>query len=225
MINPIDDIVGIIPIKEHSERVPEKNFRKLGGALLWMYPVARLDGCGVVNRIVINTDCPDRIERIVSSIPIEIDVRDPELCGDDVSMNRIIADVVRRYPANIYVQTHATNPFVSVQTILRAVGIVKSGTAESVFSVTRHQSRFYDADGKAINHDRTKLIKTQDLPPLFEENSAVYVFTRSAFAATGRRICGLRCPMEIPAIEAIDIDDEDDWKLASLLAEALSKNT
>ena len=48
--------------------------------------------------------------------------------------------------------------------------------------MTRWQTRLYDKNGRALNHDPSALIQTQDLPPVFEENSCLYLFTRRGSA-------------------------------------------
>ena len=121
--------------------------------------------------------------------------------------------------------THVTNPFLSAATIRRALAAyqagVADGSADSLFTVTRHQTRFYRGDGSAINHDPANLIRTQDLEPWYEENSCMYLFSAASFAATQARIGARPILFPIPKHEAVDIDDEDDWKVAALLAAGL----
>ena len=91
-------------------------------------------------------------------------------------------------------------------------------TYDSLLAVNRFQSRFYTSDGEPVNHDPENLIPTQDLEPVYEENSCLYVFTKESFAKKNRRI-GLNPRMfPTPKIESIDIDDEFTFRLAELLA-------
>jgi CMP-N-acetylneuraminic acid synthetase len=101
---------------------------------------------------------------------------------------------------------------------------VAAGAADSLFSVTRHQTRFYRADGAPINHDPDNLVRTQDLEPWFEENSCLYLFSQASFAATGARIGRHPILFEIPRGEAVDIDDAEDWALAEALAGAAGRS-
>ena len=87
---------------------------------------------------------------------------------------------------------------------------------DSLFSVTRWQTRLYGADGTPINHDPDVLLRTQDLPPVYEENSNLYLFTADQIAA-GRRIGDRPILFEIHPLEAVDIDDEHDFVLAEAL--------
>jgi CMP-N-acetylneuraminic acid synthetase len=88
---------------------------------------------------------------------------------------------------------------------------------DSLFSVTRLQTRLYDKDGRALNHNPNELLQTQDLPPVYEENSCMYLFTRANLIAKQHRISDKPLMFEIPAAEAFDIDEELDFTLCDLL--------
>jgi CMP-N-acetylneuraminic acid synthetase len=84
-------------------------------------------------------------------------------------------------------------------------------------AVNKTQTRFYDADAKAINHDPDTLVRTQDLEPWFEENSNLYIFTRDSFNRTQARIGKRPMMLETPLFESTDIDTPDDWALAEVM--------
>ncbi|MCA9562835.1 MAG: acylneuraminate cytidylyltransferase family protein [Myxococcales bacterium] len=210
---------ALVPMKGHSERVPDKNVRTIAGKPLCLWVIETLLSLPTIHRVVVNTDS-DRISEIVSGLDrVAVHQRPTELCGDFVSMNRIIEhDLSLQSEFEHFVQTHSTNPLLSSDTLGGALAAFsQQDQFDSVFSVTRHQARFFDKDGLPINHDPAVLARTQDLPPVYEENSNFYVFTRSSFAATSQRI-GVN-PMMWPMdkLEAVDIDEPADWELAELL--------
>jgi CMP-N-acetylneuraminic acid synthetase len=88
---------------------------------------------------------------------------------------------------------------------------------DSLFSVTRRQARFWTADGKAVNHDPARLLRTQDLSPLLEENSCLYLFSRAGLLRYGNRIGERPLMFEMDPREAWDIDEESDFEIAELL--------
>jgi CMP-N-acetylneuraminic acid synthetase len=94
----------------------------------------------------------------------------------------------------------------------------KSEDHDSLFTVNRVQTRLYDAEGRPVNHDPEELLRTQDLPPLYEENSCLYIFTAESFEKKGRRIGDQPLMYETEPIESIDIDDEFTFRLAEILA-------
>ncbi len=88
---------------------------------------------------------------------------------------------------------------------------------DSLFSVTRLQTRLYDAGGHALNHDPKVLIQTQDLPPVYEENSCMYIFTRENLARRRNRLGERPLMFEMEAAEAWDIDEELDFAITDFL--------
>lgn len=218
------DLVALLPIKGHSERVPSKNFRTLAGKPLCRWILDTLLSMPEIELVVINTDARERLRTlgIVGDERVLIHDRMPHICGADVSMNRIIADDIAHVAAETYLMTHATNPLLSAATIRAALArfsdATAAGTADSLFTVRRYQTRFYRADGSPINHNPTELIRTQDLEPWYEENSNLYIFTKTSFTESGARIGVRPLLFESPKIESFDIDDMDDWRIAEAMA-------
>ena len=92
-----------------------------------------------------------------------------------------------------------------------------------MFSVSEYQSRFYTSELKPINHDPEVLLKTQNLDPLYEENSLMYIFSKKDFLQNRNRINKESRPFITPKLESIDIDTEDDWLLSTKLVQNLIK--
>lgn len=216
--------VALLPMKAHSERVKGKNFRPLAGKPLFRWVLDTLLRVAAVEQVVINTDARAILAEhgLVDSERVRIRDRKPKLCGDFVSMNAVLEDDVGHVSADVYLMTHTTNPFLSAATIERALAAygqgVRAGTADSLFTVNKMQTRFYRADGSAVNHDPANLLRTQDLEPWFEENSCLYAFSAASFRATSARIGRKPIMLEMPRVEAIDIDTQADWDLAEAVA-------
>jgi len=211
-------------MKGHSERIPEKNFRLFVGKPLFRWVLDKLLSVDEVDLIVINTDARDILSThgIESAGKILIRDRKTEICGDLVSMNRIIEDDLREIDADLYLMSHTTNPLLSTETIRRALETFKDvsdrNRYDSLFTVTAHQARFYRENGAAINHDPNNLIRTQDLEPWFEENSNLYIFTRKSFTQNGARIGKRPYLFRQPRAETVDIDDMESWVMAEAIA-------
>ncbi|MDB9450830.1 acylneuraminate cytidylyltransferase family protein [Dolichospermum circinale] len=224
-------IVALLPMKANSERVKGKNFKPLYNKPLFQWVLDSLTSLPQISKVVINTDARDILaaNQLFDSERVEIRDRKPEICGDFVSMNLVIADDIANVPADVYLMTHTTNPLLSDATIQKALqqflDAWENGSADSLFTVNRFQTRFYRQDGTAINHDPNNLIRTQDLEPWYEENSNLYIFTAESFAATGARIGKKPILFETPRLEAIDIDDQTDWNLAESVAQFINSKT
>lgn len=216
-----DGFTALIPLKGHSQRVPGKNLRPIAGRPLFHWICLALSATRGIERTVIDTDS-DEIESAVRNFdPAIVVLRRPvDLQGDAVSVNKLIAWQISQLDGDNFLQTHATSPLLTPATIERAIATFHgSPDHDSLFTVTRHQARMYDRDGNAINHDPEELIETQKLPPIYEENSCLYVFTRQSFAMHGRRIGASPMMFETPHPDDVDIDTEEDFAFATYLLE------
>lgn len=213
------ELVALLPMKGHSERVPRKNFRDIAGKPLFRWILDVLLSVDAIDEVVINTDARDELAACGLTEGGRVRIRDrrEELCGDFVSMNLVLANDVEAVPARRYLMTHTTNPLITRETVERAIARLDESDGDSLFTVTKTQTRFYRADGSPVNHDPDNLIRTQDLEPWFEENSCLYLFTRDSFLGTNARIGSSPVMLETPRLESIDIDDPEDWTLAEAL--------
>lgn len=223
--------IALLPMKAHSERVSGKNFKDLAGKPLFRWILDSLLQVDAIDKIVINTDASEILAQngLTSGDRIIIRERRPEICGDHVSMNLIIQDDIQAVNGDQYVMTHTTNPLLRMNTIEDALIQYKDATlsnnADSLFGVTKHQTRFYTGSGAALNHDPNNLIRTQDLEPWYEENSCIYIFNKESFGRTGARIGSKPMLFEVPKLEAIDIDEKEDWFLANAVAKGLDEES
>jgi len=121
--------------------------------------------------------------------------------------------------------THTTNPLLNASTIRKALALFQDlylkDKADSLFTVTRHQTRFYRKDCSPVNHDPNKLLRTQDLESWYEENSNLYIFTKESFKKTHARIGVKPFMYEIPRWESIDIDDQESWDFAEIISKSI----
>ena len=216
-------------MKGHSDRVPNKNLRPFCGKPLCHWTILSLQKSRYVKDIVVNTDSKEIADNIRQNFDrVKIIDRPSEIRGDFVSMNIIIAYDLSQLPGEHFLQTHSTNPLLNAETIDAAIESYFHNLEmyDSLFAVTRHNARFYGSDGSPLNHDPQEMLRTQDLPPIFEENSNLYVFSRESFRRSGNRRIGLRQYLfEISKLEAIDIDEKDDFLLAELLCQTKLNNS
>ncbi|MGE5249719.1 MAG: cytidylyltransferase domain-containing protein [Bacteroidota bacterium] len=211
---------ALVPMRHHSQRVPGKNYRSLAGRPLFQHIIGSLLAVPEIDEIVVDTDSPPVIESLGADFPqVRVIERPAHLRADDIAMNEILLHDTGLVQADFYLQTHSTNPLLRAGTISRAIQAFRAGypARDSLFSVTRLQTRLYDAQGRAINHNPEELLQTQDLPPVYEENSCIYIFDRAGLLARHHRIGKNSLMFEIPAEEAWDIDEEIDFAIADFL--------
>lgn len=218
-------LTALLPMKGHSERVPNKNMRQFEGRPLYHKVAETLQKCEFVNTILINTDSDLIAEDATQHFSkVKIIWRPEDLRGDFVPMNDIIGYDLSVSEGEHFLQTHSTNPLLTGKTLKNAAEKYFSSLAnfDSLFSVTRMQTRLYWESGKPVNHNPSELLRTQDLPPLFEENSNFYIFSKESFSAAGNKRIGLNPAMfAMEKLEAVDIDEPADFELAEYLCKHL----
>lgn len=213
-------VAAIVPMRHSSERVPGKNYRDLGGRPLFHWMISSLLDCPEIDRVYIDTDSELIIEMTLEFFPSVAILRRPEHLRDgSISMNEVLTNSVAQLSEGTVLQTHSTSPFLSSSTISQALRLYATDEAcDSVFAVSRLQARLWDADVRPLNHDPQVLLRTQDLAPIYLENSCFYVFDRSAFLKTENRIGSSPRILEVEGLEALDIDEEQDFALAEAIA-------
>jgi FkbM family methyltransferase len=220
-------VTALVPMKGQSERVPGKNVRIFCGSPLLCIILQTLQNTECIEKVVVNTDDALIAERASAFSKVSIHKRPDELRGHHVSMNAIIGHDLGLLGEGHYLQTHATNPLLLSSTVADAVKAYFDGldAYDSLFSVTRRQVRLYDSAGAPLNHDPEVLLNTQDLPPFFEENSCLYLFSRQSFRLAGRRIGRRPKLFTIPHLDAHDIDTEEDFTLSEALHRAFREGS
>lgn len=220
-------LIAIFPLKEKSQRIKNKNFKVFCGKPLYRWMLDKLIKNKNINKIIINTDSKIilGLKNIIHK-KIIVRKREKSLIGHDISMNKIIKsdiDYANRHFKDvnkaIFLMTHSTNPLISNETINKCYKkfMKYKNKIDSLFSVNTYRSRFYDHNIKPINHNPKKLIQTQLLKEIHEENSCIYLFTKKSFLKNNARIGIKPMVFKTPIEESIDIDEQSSWDFATNL--------
>lgn len=215
-------VTAIVPMRHSSERVPGKNYRPLGGKPLYHYVVEALLATPSVAEVIIDTDSELIFEDAAAHLPAARLVERPAHLRDGhTPMNDVLAHSLEHATHDTVMQTHSTNPFVLPMTFEKAIQrYVNDQRVDSVFGVTRIQGRLWTDNLAPMNHDPAVLARTQDLDPVYLENSCFYIFSKASFAQNFNRLGRTPAAVEVGAIEAVDIDEESDFRLAEAIVAA-----
>lgn len=207
-------IVAIMPIKLNNERCPGKNTRMLGNKPLLQYELDNLKKTELCDSI--NVYCSS--EEVQEYLPKEINfIKRPSFLDLPTSnFNQIFENFMATVEADIYVYAHATAPFITVETMKKCIEAVKSGKYDSAFCAVKLQDYLWKG-GEPLNFDASNLPRTQDLEPIYQETSGVYVFTKEVYEKYKRRIGKTPFIREVTFKEAVDIDNPEDFSLAEAL--------
>ncbi len=213
-------VVALLPMRHHSQRVPGKNYRPLAGRPLFHHVLESLLACPRIQQVVIDTDSRTISEDTRRNFPqVRLLERPPHLRDGRISMNRVLRYDLEQVEADIYLQTHSTNPLLTTATITRALERFQEEHPrhDSLFSVCPLQGRLWDGRQQPLNHDPDHLLPTQEMEPLYLENSCLYIFTAESLRATGNRIGRRPLMFIMDPLESWDIDHELDFEIAQFL--------
>lgn len=217
-------VVAIVPMRHSSERVKGKNYRDFAGKPLFHRVIDTLLECPKIDKVVIDTDSPTIKEQCAELYPTVLVLERPEHLRDgSIPMNDVLLNTCNSIDSEFYLQTHSTNPLLSPETVNNALEsfFANYPMHDSLFTVTRLQQRLWDPLARAINHNPAILLRTQDLPPTYIENSCMYLFTKETLARKWNRIGDRPMMFEMEEIEAQDIDVELNFKVAEFLFKEL----
>jgi CMP-N-acetylneuraminic acid synthetase len=213
-------IAALVPMRTGSRRVVDKNRRTVGDRPLYHHVIEALLAASTIDEVVIDTNDELILAEAARVFPqVRLLRRPAELAIDGVQLNDVLMNLVPQVEADLYLQTHSTNPLVLAQTFDRAVRTLAEARPEhdSLFGVTPRYKRFWMANGTPLNHNPAQLIRTQDLSPIMEENSCLYLFDRTTLEAGRNRIGKRPLLFQVDPAEAWDIDDELDVAIVEAL--------
>jgi len=214
-------VTFLLPMKDKSERVFDKNIRDFHGKPLFEYILNAILKSEYIEKVIIDTDS-DRIISVVNSDygkndRICIIKRDKRLLGAKMPMTPIIKYDLQFCDTDFFMQMHATTPLLKTETIDNAIRAFKKGIRDgydSLIGVNSYQTRFYFKDGRPVNHDPDVMVPSQDMPYIYEDNSCFYINSKDNFYKNNNRVGKRPIFFPVPKLEAIDIDDMEDLVLA-----------
>lgn len=210
-----------IPIKANSERVPGKNLRVINGKKLYEYICEHVKEADVFDVVYIDTNS-DEIADYARNIGFEVIKRKPELALNTANGNDLLNHQYELFPDyDYYFQLFATAPYLQPDTIRNCVErLISSEEYDSCFTATENHG-FYWLNQTPINYRPGILPRSQDMLPVIEETTGLYGISKDSLikykCRIGRKpyICG------ISKFEAVDINTEEDLKVAEYIGKVI----
>lgn len=218
--------VAIIPARGGSKQVPRKNLLRVGGVPLVARAVHAALAAAGIDLVVVSTDDAE-IAEVAAAAGARVVRRPAELAGDTAASESAILHALDELTAtgeniDVVAFLQATSPFIPSDALDEAVARVAQGQADSVFSAYETYGFLWrwDASGAAIaiNHDAAHRPRRQDREPHHLETGAFYVFGAEGFRRSRHRFFGRTEIAEVPEWTAIEIDDEQQLRIACALA-------
>ncbi len=208
-------IVAVVPMKLNNQRLPQKNTKPFtNGKPLCHYILSTLLKINAISDVYVYCSNPAIIDYIPEGVRYL--KRSSQLDTDTTKMNAVLSAFAEDVPADIYVMTHTTAPFISGASIEKGLNAVVSGEYDSAFAAKKLQD-FLWKDGKPFNYQLDQIPRTQDLPIIYEETSGFYIYRSSVITDMKRRIGNSPYIVEVGEIESIDIDEAEDFEIADAI--------
>ena len=208
-------IVGLIPSKLNSERVPSKNIKELDGVPLVNYVVRTLNKVSCLEQTIIYASEPRICDYIEDDLNYIFLKRPNYLDTQQANIQDILIEFVKQIKADIIVLLHITSPFIKVETVIECIGKVSSGDYDSAFAAVSLE-KFCWFQGRPLNYQLNgRIPRTQDADPVIVE-SCLYVFRQDFFEKTGQRNSDKPYIVNIDHFQGQDIDTQKDFEFAEL---------
>lgn len=215
--------IAVIPARGGSKRLPRKNVRRFAGRPLLWYSIAVARSIPEIDRCIVSTDDPE-IASLAAECGAEVSSRRGELSGDLVPVGSVVQDVLERLdvsrPADAVVLLQPCCPLRSVSLVRHALETFHRTRPDAVVSVSPSDLKAGVIEHGLFRPRYTAGSRSQDLPPAYAENGAVYVAGAERVRATGDIFGETIVPLITePWVVLGDIDTEFDLALAEFLYE------
>ena len=215
-----NNIIAMVPVRAGSTRVPNKNTRKFANTSLLELKLKVLKNVSGITQIIVSTDC-DIAAKIAHKQSIKVQRRSKYYAGSDVTNDQHWLHIAKTTPGDIVFLAQVTSPLLRVSSIQKALNTFSnSGSNDSLNSVSV-EKKFLWKDMNPINYDINVTPKSQDLPNIVSLNFAITIIHKQAMIKR-KNVIGYRPSFfELDKVEALDIDDLVDFKIAELMYQEL----
>jgi CMP-N,N'-diacetyllegionaminic acid synthase len=224
-VRDLGRVVGHIPARGGSKRVPAKNLRYLCGKPMIAYAIECAVKSEALDDVYVNTDSDD-IAKLAESLGVKVYRRSGDLASDTATGDDFTADFIGKIEPTTLVMVSPVCPLVEPQDVRRAVAAFRASDCDTLITCQEtHMQTF--CDGRPVNIDLAgPLAPSQDNPVVQILNWAVTIWDARAFMQSYARngngyIGNKRLLLPLPATRGIKVSDEQDFRLAELQMKAL----
>lgn len=203
------NILAVIPARAGSKGIPNKNIRIIGSHPLVYYSINNALSSKYITDIVVTTDSSE-VRIIANQMGAKCRWRDERLCGDEVTLDAVIADAVPEDVQWDYIVTmQPTSPTLTVDTLDRAIDYAIENDLDTLISaINSPHLSWGEQDGRKVPNYKERLNR-QYLPACYIETGA-FVISRASVVTPKTRIGTKVDVFEVPENEAQDVDTFSD---------------
>jgi len=205
--------VAFVPAKGESSRIRNKNTVILDGAYLFKRKLIQLLACPEIDEVYLDTES-EKIIEMASDLPVKILKRDATLASNKTDGHALFANECAQVNADIYIQCLCTSPFITTETMTRAIRALKADAAADSLVAVQKRKQYTWADGRPA-YGEGRIPNSVDLPDTVIESMGLYMVRRPKGQGKPKRRFGNTVHFfELTDEEAFDVNWPDDLALA-----------
>ena len=207
----------VVPIREGSVRVKNKNLRRFNKKNLLIYKILKLKKLKKVDNIIINTDSIEAI-KIAKKMRVSYFKRQKYFASSKCSNSSFWQNIAKTTPSDYIMFTNCTSPLLSVKTYQSIIDkyLKIKNNYGSINTVTPLKEYIYH-NNKPLNFNAAKAPKSQNIKNIFKLNFAVNIISNKEMYKKKSLISNKPFFFELDEIEGFDIDTMVDFKIAEFL--------
>lgn len=225
----VENTLVVVPARGGSKRIPNKNIRLIAGKPMIGWPLSALTEVFPLERILLSTDSDD-IKAVAKRFGVTAPFTRPEhLANDFAATMEVVSHALDWHEQNVapveYVLVvYPTAVLIDAEDIFRAIEKLETDPSVSiVFSATEYaypiqRAIFLNENGKVqMFQPEHYSSRSQDLTKAYHDAGQFY-YCRSEVVRRGERLISENAGIvELPRWRVVDIDTEDDLKLAEIV--------
>ena len=215
----------IIPARGGSKRIPRKNIKDFLGKPIIAYSVEAALACDLFDEVMVSTD-DEEIAGVARAYGAEVPfIRSQDTAGDHATTLDVVKEVLDTYARNDrrfveVVCLYATAPFVTANLLTRAVTSRAESGCHCVFPALAYSfpvQRSFQLNAMqriSLREPQHVATRSQDLPAVYHDAGMFYCFQPEPVLERGTLWTDDTKVIEVPELEAHDIDTPEDWRIA-----------
>ena len=215
-----NNIIAMVPVRAGSTRVPNKNIRKFADTNLLELKLRVLKKVNGINQIIVSTDC-DIAAEIAHDQNVKVQRRSKYFAGSEVTNDQHWLHIAETAPGDIVFLAQVTSPLLKVSSIQNALNTFLDNASNDSLNSVSVEKKFLWKDMNPINYDINVTPKSQDLPNIVSLNFAITIIYKEIMIKRKNVVGYSPSFFELDKVEALDIDDMIDFKVAELMYQEL----
>ena len=214
-------LTAVVPIRQNSQRVKNKNFKKFNNENLLIHKINKLKKVGLFDEIIVNTDS-DRAIKIAKKLDVSYHKRANFFASSKCPNYKFWQNIGVTTKSEYIFFTNCTSPLVKISTYKNIINLFKKKkNLYHSFNTVTLVKEFLYLNQKPINFDIKSVPNSQNLPNIYRLNFAINIFPREMIIKKMSVIGEKPYLFELDEIEGFDIDTNFQFNYANYLHQKL----